>query len=222
MNPVDRTIRVSLVEDVPELRQALREVLMAAPGIELVGDWGSGEEAVASMPAVRPRVVLMDIHLPGMSGVECVRRLKPAMPDTEFMMVSVFEDHALVYEALKAGATGYLVKKTRPEALIEAIRDLDAGGAPMSSSIARKVVAAFSAERPDDGRSEAEKLSMREREVLERLSAGRRYKEIAMDLGLSVHTVRTHLHHIYEKLQVRSKAEAIRRHRERGSASGID
>lgn len=221
MNAGAQTIRVSLVEDVPELRQALREVLMAAPGIELAGDWGTGEEAVASLPAMRPRVVLMDIHLPGMSGVECVRRLKPAMPDTEFMMVSVFEDHALVYEALKAGATGYLVKKTRPEALIEAIRDLAAGGAPMSSSIARKVVAAFAAERPGGGQNEAETLSVREREVLERLCAGRRYKEIALDLGLSVHTVRTHLHHIYEKLQVRSKSEAIRRHRERGSSSGI-
>jgi len=154
-------------------------------------------------------IMLMDINLPGMNGVECVQQLKPRMPDTEFMMLTIFEDHELVYESLVAGATGYLVKKTRPEELLEAIRELFAGGSPMSSSIARKVVAAFTTRRPHDEIYETDVLSEREREILEMLSRGMRYKEIAAKIYLSVHTVRTHLHNIYQKLHVTSKSAAI-------------
>lgn len=209
------SLRVGVVEDITELREMLAGLLAASEGFECVGAWATGEGALEGLPGVSPRVVLMDIQLPGLSGVECVRRLKPVMPGTEFLMHTVFEDDDRVFEALAAGATGYLVKRTRPEALLDAIRELDTGGSPMSGSIARRVVQTF-AGRPvvDTGVSVAA-LSVREQEVLERLSAGRRYKEIAEELSLSVHTVRTHLHRIYEKLQVHTKAAAIQRFRER-------
>lgn len=209
------SLRVGVVEDITELREMLACLLAASEGFECVGAWGTGEAALEGLPGVSPRVVLMDIQLPGLSGVECVRRLKPVMPGTEFLMHTVFEDDDRVFEALAAGATGYLVKRTRPEALLDAIRELDTGGSPMSGSIARRVVQTF-AGRPvvDTGVSVAA-LSVREQEVLERLSAGRRYKEIAEELSLSVHTVRTHLHRIYEKLQVHTKGAAIQRFRER-------
>jgi DNA-binding NarL/FixJ family response regulator len=208
-------IRVGVVEDIAELREMLAGLLAASPGFECVGAWDTGEAALDGIPRVDPRVVLMDIQLPGLSGVECVRRLKTLLPRTEFMMHTVFEDHEQVFEALAAGATGYLIKKTRPEALLEAIRDLDAGGAPMSASIARRVVQAFAGNAATDKGVSVGALSVREQEVLGRLSAGRRYKEIAEELHLSVHTVRTHLHRIYEKLQVHTKSAAIQRFRER-------
>ncbi len=157
----------------------------------------------------------MDIGLPGLSGVDCVRELKPRLPGTDFMMLTIFEDQEQVFAALRAGATGYLVKGSPWERLREAIRELHAGGSPMSSSIAREVIRAMlQADRdpvPDDRR-----LSLREEEVLRSLAKGRRYKEIAADLGLSLHTVRTHIHHIYQKLHVTNKsgaAAAFRRHR---------
>lgn len=209
------SLRVGVVEDITELREMLASLLAASPGFECVGTWGTGEAALEGLPGVSPRVVLMDIQLPGLSGVECVRRLKPVMPRTEFLMHTVFEDHEQVFEALSAGATGYLVKKTRPEALLEAIRELDAGGSPMSGSIARRLVQVFAGNAATDKGVSVGALSLREQEVLGRLSAGRRYKEIAEELHLSVHTVRTHLHRIYEKLQVHTKSAAIQRFRER-------
>jgi DNA-binding NarL/FixJ family response regulator len=168
------TIRVALVEDVSELRENLGHLLRNAAGIEYVGAWPTGEAALEGIMTAQPRVVLMDIHLPGMSGVECVRRLKPRLPATEFMMLTVFEEHELVYESLVAGATGYLVKKTTPEELLRAIRELHEGGSPMSSSIARKVVAALASGPAPSSRRETDLLSIREREMLERLSTGMR------------------------------------------------
>ncbi len=212
----NHSIRVALVEDIAELRETLSHLLMNAAGLEFVGAWPTAEAALKTLVAATPRVVLMDIHLPGISGVECVRRLKPLLPSTEFMMLTIFEDHELVYDSLVAGATGYLVKKTPPEELLRAIRELHAGGSPMTSSIARKVVAALAAGRAPASPSDDPPLSVREREVLEHLSSGMRYKEIAALLHLSEHTVRTHLHNIYRKLQVNSKAGAIRRYRAPG------
>jgi DNA-binding NarL/FixJ family response regulator len=208
MNNED-VIRVGIVEDVAGLRQTLIELLSSAEDIEFGGGWETGEAALNGAAAARPDIMLMDINLPGMNGVECVQQLKPRMPDTEFMMLTIFEDHQLVYGSLVAGATGYLVKKTRPEELLEAIHELFDGGSPMSSSIARKVVAAFTTRRPHDESSETDVLSEREREILEMLSQGMRYKEIAAKIYLSVHTIRTHLHNIYQKLHVTSKSEAI-------------
>lgn len=201
-------IRVALVEDHNDIRRDLAALLEADPGLSPAGIVATAEEALTVLPAACPDVVLMDIGLPGMSGVEAVRHLRPLLPAANFMMLTVFADHAQVFAALQAGATGYLVKGSTWERVAESIRELHAGGSPMSSSIARSVIRAmFStpAERP-----ESERLSFREEEVLRALSSGKRYKEIAADLGLSVHTVRTHIHRIYEKLQVSNKAEAAR------------
>lgn len=209
MNIESRT-RVALVEDKPSLVTALSALISATPGFEVVATANSGEEALETIPALAPQIVLMDLQLPEMSGVECVERLKKILPETEFMILTVFEDHEQVFASLRAGASGYLVKGLGSEKLIEAIRELRDGGSPMSSFIARKVALSFRQPLAAGG---CESLSMREEEVLRALSAGRRYKEIADDLGVSAHTVRTHLRRIYKKLHVRTKAEAARAYR---------
>lgn len=150
----------------------------------------------------------MDLYLADGSGVDCVRRLKALLPSCEFMMLTVADDQALIFKALEAGATGYLAKGESSHRICDSVRELAAGGSPMSASIARKIIQRFQGSQA--GRVVARPLSLREQEILQRLSTGLRYKEIAAELGLSVHTVRTHLHNVYEKLQVSSKAEAIR------------
>lgn len=208
-------IRIALVEDVPELRATLETSLRAAPDMAWTGACGTGEEAVERIPAWRPDVVVMDIHLPGMNGVECVRRLKEVLPETEFLMLTIFEDHRMVFDSLAAGASGYLVKRSAAPVLLDSIRELHAGGSPMSPLIARWVVMAFRDAPVNDVAADA--LSARELEVLRLLSSGARYKEIGERLTVSAATVRNHLHRIYRKLQVRTKAEAVRRFRERGA-----
>lgn len=201
------TVRVALVEDDPAVRSGLELLLGASPSCHCVGAFASGEDALAQLPALRPDVVLMDINLPGMSGIECIARLKALHPSLQIMMLTVFEDHDRIFQSLSAGASGYLLKQTPPAKLLEAITELQAGGAPMSTQIARRVVDAFRATpaQPDA----AAVLSPREKEIIGHLAKGYLYKEIAGQLGLSVETIRTHIHNIYEKLHVRSRTEAV-------------
>ena len=211
MNPVVpqavTITRVAIVEDIAGIRDNLMTLVATSAGLELAGVAGTGEEALEILPALRPDVVLMDIELgEGISGIECVRQLKEILPATEFMMLTVFADHTSVYESLRAGATGYLVKGLAAERLLDSITELRAGGSPMSSSIARRVVQNLI--QPKAPTTPESRLSVREEEVLRALAAGQRYKEIADVLGLSVHTVRTHIHRIYQKLHVQNRSEA--------------
>lgn len=200
-------IRIAIVEDMAALREELAGLVSADTDLCCVGVAANGAEALDRLPGCLPDVVLMDIGLPDFSGVECVRRLKPLLPDTDFMMLTIIEDHELVFASLQAGATGYLVKGSHWERLLEAVRELHAGGSPMSSSIAREVIRSLFSSGPGPAALYSQ-LSAREEEVLRALAGGRRYKEIADDFGLSVHTVRTHIHRIYQKLHVQNKAEA--------------
>jgi DNA-binding NarL/FixJ family response regulator len=201
------SIRVAVVEDRSEERESLRELLSASPGFVCVAVCSSGTEALELLPGLRPEIVLMDIQLPGMSGIECVAQLSRVLSETQFMMVTVLEDHDLIFRSLAAGATGYLLKKTPPAKLLDAIRELYSGGAPMSGQVARKVVAAF--RHPPANNSASAKLSPIEQSVLQRLARGLLYKEVAEEMDISVSTVRTHVWHIYRKLQVHNRTEAI-------------
>jgi len=201
---------VVLVEDDRGLREQLTQILNSAPDIRCVGAFASAEEALQQLPARCPDVVLMDIKLPGMSGIECVARLKRLMPGLQIVMVTVYEDSERIFRALKAGASGYLLKSSPPQQLLEAVRDVHAGGAPMSSHIARQVVRHFhSAGVVADPKSP---LSPRERQVLELLSTGYIYKEIADQLDIGVETVRTHVKSICQKMHARNRLEAVARH----------
>ncbi len=208
MTPSAKPISVSLVEDDRELRAIYANWLTDAEGFRLIGQHADGPAALEGVPAEMPDVVLMDINLPGIDGVECVRHLKAMHPHIQFVMITVFEDPDRIFHALAAGATGYLLKQTPREELLTALREVFAGGSPMSSGIARKVVQCFqiapAAETPD----ELKQLSRREREVLDLLSCGHLYKEISQELGISDHTVDTYLRRIYEKLHVHSRAQA--------------
>lgn len=196
------------MEDHPATRHELIALFHSHPEIQVVGEFAGFQAALEGLHLVSPDIVFMDYYLPDGNGVECVRRLRPLLPACEFMMLTVGEEQALIFDALKAGATGYVLKGEPGSRIREAVRELAAGGSPMSASIARKMIQEFN--REDARRGQARPLSVREHEILQRLAAGLRYKEIAAELGLSVHTIRTHLHNIYEKLQVNSKKEAIR------------
>jgi DNA-binding NarL/FixJ family response regulator len=199
-------IAVSIIEDDPQARKIFADWISRAPGFRLAGDWGDAERALEGLPAKKPDVVLMDINLPGMSGVEAVERLKPLLPDTQFVMLTVYEDADHIYNALAAGATGYLLKQTPRAELLGAVEDVHRGGSPMTSNIARKVVQSFKQTAPLSG---TEELSPREQEVLELLARGFLYKEIAEHLNISVPTVNTYVRRMYEKLHVRSRAQAV-------------
>ena len=210
-------ISVCIVDDNKDIRSALEQIIHMADGYALVGSFSSAEEALIKIPAVEPNVVLMDINLgEGESGIDCVRQLKPQHPEIHFMMCTVYEEDEKIFEALTAGANAYILKKTAPDKLLEAIRELHEGGAPMSSQIARKVVNAFQlmASSADavavslQGKS-ISILSNRENEILELLAKGLLYKEIAGRLFISQETVRKHVYHIYEKLHVNNRVEAI-------------
>jgi len=203
-------VTVSIVEDDAQARKILAGWIGRASGFRLAGDWGDAESALKLLPEKKPDVVLMDINLPGISGVEAVRRLKPALPDTQFVMLTVYEDADHIYNALSAGASGYLLKQTPREELLSALGDVHRGGSPMTSNIARKVVQCF---RQTSARTpQGDELSPREQEVLELLARGYLYKEIAERLNISVPTVNTYIRRMYEKLHVRSRAQAVARY----------
>jgi DNA-binding NarL/FixJ family response regulator len=198
---------VSIVEDDASIRQILIEWINQAEGFRCHSVQDSAESALATLPAEKPRIVLVDINLPGQSGIECVRQLKPIMPETQFVMLTVYQDTAHIFDALKAGASGYLLKRTPREELISALQQVGEGGSPMTSYIARKVVQSFY-QAPAE-RIEVEGLSPRQREVLELLARGYFYKEITEALGISMSTVNTYVRHIYEKLHVHSRSQAV-------------
>jgi len=200
-------VRVSIVEDDAPSREIFSDWLSHADGIEFVSAFGNAENCAAAIPTQRPDVILMDIKLPGMSGIDCVRRLKPQMPQSQFVMLTVYEDSQHIFEAVMAGATGYLLKQTLREELVAAIKYVHSGGSPMSSYLARKVVQYFpSTPSPEAGDMD---LSPRESEVVHLLAQGYLYKEIAEKLKISVRTVDTYIRRIYEKLQVRSRGQAV-------------
>jgi DNA-binding NarL/FixJ family response regulator len=202
-----KVITVSIVEDDAGAREIICGWVKRADGFRMVGEHGSAESALDCLSKEKPDVVLTDINLPGMDGVECVRRAKPLLPDTQFLMLTVYEDSDHIYNALEAGACGYLLKQTPRSELLAALRDVHQGGSPMTSNIARKVVQSFRREAPVP--HSAEGLSPRENEVLELLARGFLYKEIADVLSISVPTVNTYIRRIYEKLHVRSRAQAV-------------
>lgn len=202
------SIKVSIVEDDAKAREILVDWINRAEGFRCVSHHGSGEDALAAMPEHKPQVVLMDINLPGMNGPECVRRLKPLLPQTQFVMLTVYEDADHIVQALQAGASGYLLKQTQRAGLINAIREVHGGGSPMTANIARKVVQSFQQHAPPSVAKAAE-LSPREEEVLDLLARGHLYKEIADALTISLPTVNTYIRRIYEKLHVRSRAQAV-------------
>ncbi len=200
-------VAVSIVEDDPQARKIIAGWISRASGFRLVGEWGDAESALKLLPEKKPDVVLMDINLPGMNGVEAVRRLKPTLPATQFVMLTVYEDADHIYNALSAGATGYLLKQTPRDELLSALGDVHRGGSPMTSNIARKVVQSF--KRASAPVPAGQELSPREQEVLELLARGYLYKEIAERLNISVPTVNTYIRRMYEKLHVRSRSQAV-------------
>jgi len=200
-------IKVVIVEDDNEMREGLKRIVQSHPALECISTCSSGEEALKQIPDLIPDIVLMDIHLPGISGIDCVKTLKPFLSFTQFMMCTVYEDNDNVFESLCAGATGYLLKNSPPGKINESIIDLYHGGSPMSSIIARKVIHTF--QPVEHLIKDIEKLTKREREMLDLLAKGYRYKEIADQLFISFATVRTHIHHIYEKLHVQTRTEAL-------------
>ena len=208
VDPRAQPITVAIVEDDARVRRSLQAMLGREPNCEFVGAYGSGEEAVTGLARTPAGVVVVDINLPGMNGVECVRQLAPLLPDAHMIMLTVHEDADTIFQALQAGASGYLLKPVRTQELIAAVRDVFAGGAPMTSSIARKVVQAFQ-RKPVAGE---EPLSPRETEVLDLLAKGHAYKDIAAALQLSYGTVHTYIERIYKKLHVQSRAQAVARH----------
>jgi len=207
-------ISVSIVEDDLPVRSIYAKWLKEAEDFRLVSQYGDGQAARSALPAEKPDVVLMDINLPGLNGVECVRQLKVECPKMQFVMITVYEDPDRIFTALSAGATGYLLKQTPREELLAALRDVKRGGSPMSSGLARKVVQHFQNSTPAGPEGDLEQLSQREKEVLDLLARGYLFKEISEALNLSEHTVDTYLRRIYEKLHVHSRAQATARYAE--------
>ena len=207
---------VAIVEDNNDIRQALEHIIESSGDFKLAGSCTTGEEALQKLPLLNPRVVLMDIGLgDGMNGIEVVRELKARNPEILFMMCTIYEEDEKIFEALRAGASGYILKKTQPAKLLEGITELIQGGAPMSSQIASKVVAAFqnnSVTTPSGGGVSLDVLSKRENEILEMLSSGLLYKEISEKLTITTETVRKHVYHIYEKLHVTNRVEAVNKY----------
>jgi|SRR5436190_17846445 len=200
-------ITVSIVEDNRGTRNTISSILRKSEGIQCVSVHETGEDALENIPKYQPRVVLMDINLPGMSGIECVARLKQKLPETEVLMITAYEDPEPIFDCLRAGASGYLLKTVPLTEVVEAIHRSTQGGVPMSASVARRLIGFFN--EPQKSSSEVEALSNREREVLEFLAQGFYDKDIADKLGISIGTVRNHLQRMYRKLHVRSRTEAV-------------
>ena len=205
--PPELRIRVSIVEDNRGTRESLTELLGRAPSLRFLSAHPTGEDALLKLPAQAPDVVLMDINLPKMNGIECVAQLRQLLPKTQVLMLTTYEEADLIFDSLRKGASGYLLKNMPPAELVQAIEQVHAGGAPMSMQIARKVVNHF--QQIKQPRSEMEQLTKREHEILALLAKGFLYKEIADQLGISLSTVRAHLHTVYEKLHVQSRTEAV-------------
>jgi DNA-binding NarL/FixJ family response regulator len=201
-------IRVGIIEDEKQIRESLTILINGSEGFSCKHTFESAEDAIRELPSLNLDVVLVDINLTGLTGIDCVARVKPACKQTQFLMCTSYEDSTSIFNALKAGASGYVTKTIQPSKLLDAITEAHNGGSPMSSHIARKVVQSFQPQEPDSN-AELQKLSVREREILDHLSKGLRYKEIADSLFLSTETVRKHIRNIYEKLQVNSAIEAL-------------
>lgn len=202
-------IKIVLVEDDADVLASMAQILERAPDCDCVGTFASGEDALREIPKLAPQVVLMDINLPGMDGVECVRQLARLVPGTSFLMLTVHEDPDSIFNSLAAGAAGYLLKPVRAVELLAAVKDVFAGGAPMTSNIARKVVQSFKRVAP---KTSAQNLTPRETEVLDYLVKGYSYKEVAEAISISYGTVHTHIERIYKKLHVQSRAQAVARY----------
>jgi DNA-binding NarL/FixJ family response regulator len=200
-------ITISIVDDEKELCQSIATFVNGAPGFRCVSMYHSGETALKHLSTDQPDVVLMDIHMTGMNGIECVKRLKTLMPQIQIMMLTVYEDTDQIFQALSAGASGYMLKRLTPRKLLEAITDVHEGGSPMSSPIARKVVASFQKTKPRGG--EQTHFTSREQSVLDCLANGLTYKQTADQLSISIPTIRSYLRRIYEKLHVQSRTEAV-------------
>jgi DNA-binding NarL/FixJ family response regulator len=200
-------ISVSIVDDEKKLCKSIATFLNGSAEFRCLSIYGSAEAALKHLPKDNPDVVLMDINMAGMDGIECVKRLKILVPQVQIMMLTVYEDTEQIFKALAAGATGYLLKRLAPEELLQAIRDVQAGGSPMSNSIARKVVASF--QKANVAGEKSILLTAREQAVLDCLAQGLAYKQIGDHLNISINTIRTHLRHIYEKLHVQSRTEAV-------------
>jgi DNA-binding NarL/FixJ family response regulator len=201
-------IKVAIVEDDKGIRQSLEWLLESTPEFSCVAACGSAEEAWAQLPKAAPQVVLMDINLPARSGIECTVRLKELLPSVQVVMITVYDDSEKVFNALRAGASGYILKRAEPERILQAIREVHAGGVPMTGEIARKVLSTFREPAPASAPSEEQNLSRREQEILELLAQGDSNKDIASKLSISIETVTWHLRHIYSKLHVRSRTQA--------------
>lgn len=199
-------IQVVIIEDIKEIREGLQMLIDSSEGFTCTKTFPTAELAIPDLPSFHPDVVLMDINLPGINGIEAVRQLKISCPETQFIMSTIYEDDENIFESLKAGASGYLLKKTAPSKILDAISEVFNGGSPMSSQIARKVIASFQQKNSID---EVEILTPKEKEILKQLSKGLRYKEIADEMNISIETVRSHARKIYEKLQVQSRTEAL-------------
>jgi DNA-binding NarL/FixJ family response regulator len=206
---MENAIRIIIVEDDEAVRDGLGMLINGSPGFQCVAACRTAEEALNLIPDLSPHVALMDINLPGMNGIDCVVRIKSSWPEIQVMMLTVFDNTEEIFKSLTAGATGYLLKKTPPAKLLEAITELVNGGSPMSGEIARKVVQTFS--NPSNSHFPESNLTAREEEILSYLSKGFLYKEIAAELFISIETVRTHIRKIYQKLQVRTRTEALLR-----------
>lgn len=202
------TITLAIVEDLDEVREGLKNFLSLSPGFKVLDTFKTAEEAVIDIPRLQPDIVIMDINLPGMNGIECMRSIRSKNSRTQFMMFTVYENDEKVFEALKAGASGYLLKNTGLVQIIEGLKELYQGGSPMSANIARKLVKTFQHQGPQSA-PVTEILSARENEILQLLAQGLLYKEIADRLAISVATVRQHIHKIYDKLHVQNRTEAI-------------
>ena len=201
------SISLVIVEDLDEVREALKQFISLNPEFKVLGTSKTAEEALYEIPKLNPDIAIMDINLPGINGIECIREIKSKVPKTQFMMFTVYENDEKVFEALKAGASSYLLKNTGLVQMIEALKELYNGGSPMSANIARKLVKSF--QQVEDHYESIAALSARENEVLQLLSKGLLYKEIAEQLSISTNTVRQHIHKIYEKLHVQNRTEAI-------------
>lgn len=199
-------INVAIVEDATMIRETIVMFLEKTDGFACVGIYSNAEEALQKLPELNPHIVIMDIGLPGISGIECIRILKPLCTGTQFLVCTVFEDDEKIVEAIKVGATGYILKQTEPVKILAAIKDLYEGGSPMSGAIARRVFALMQAPKTNN---EFNQLSEREKEVITLLAKGFRYKEISEKLNISFFTVSTHVNHIYGKLHVQNRTEAV-------------